>query len=703
MEFAPPQHRRPRHPKYDAIHRALLAGLISNVGIKSDTYEYLGLRSARFSIFPGSALFSQKPKWLMAAELVETTKLYARTNAGIQPQWIERAADHLVVRTYSDPRYDNTTASVLATEKVALYGLVLIPARPVPYGPINPRISRELFIHHALVLGDFESKAPFIRHNAALIAEVETLEAKIRQRNLLADIATRYAFYDARLPQDIYDGARFETWRRKAEHEHPHLLYMNKDDLLRADAPPITPEYFPDRVRHEGLNLPLRYKYEPTDADDGISLTVPLAALTQLRPERYEWLVPGMLEEKIGALLRALPGGLRRNFVPVPDWAKSAAAALLPQAEAPEFSLREALANYLAHHASVAIAPADFPETTLPDHLRMAFTIVDDAGKILSTGRDLPALQRKLAPQAATHFSQIYQKEFHRDGIMAWDFGDLPESLTLQRFGMTIHAITALVDQTDSCALRLFPAKKVADAAHRGGLRRLFRFEHRKDTKFLAAHLPHFEQMALHYYALGKSEELRELLTTLVIDRALFSDAPLMRQTGEWHAASAVAAIRLLDTADTVCTVAAKLLAEHHTLRLLLSNAPRTLQAVIADIQGQLARLLPANFFLNTPWEWLQHYPRYLAGIRLRLEKLTLPNKNNLDRDLAATQQIAELWAQYLARQQQHAKLALDDPELELFRWMLEELRISLFAQELGTPFPISPRRMEKQWDKVRK
>ena len=330
MSFVQPQRHSPRHPKYDAIHRALLSGLLSNVGTKSDTYEYLGTRGTRFNIFPGSALFAVKPKWVVSAELVETTKLYGRTCAGVEPQWIERAAAHLVERSYSEPRWDAKTMSAVATEKVSLYGLVLIPARNVPFGPINAKQAREIFVHHALVLGDIpegRGLAPFMKHNRALVAEVEGLEAKIRQRNLLADVATRYAFYDARVPLEVYDGPLFERWRIEEEKRDPRLLFMKKEDLLRADAPPITPENYPDRLSDSsgGLQLPVTYRFEPGEAMDGLTLAVPMAALAQLRGDRYEWMVPGMLEEKIAVMLRALPGAMRRNFVPVPEWAKGAA------------------------------------------------------------------------------------------------------------------------------------------------------------------------------------------------------------------------------------------------------------------------------------------------------------------------------------------------------------------------------------------
>jgi ATP-dependent helicase HrpA len=709
MEFKPPQSRAPRHPKYDAIHRALLSGLISNVGTKTETHEYQGPRGLRFSIFPGSTLFGQKPKWMMAGELVETTKLYARTCATIQPQWVERAAAHLVERTHSDPRWDAVTGSVIATERVTLYGLVLIPARTVPYGPINGRISRELFIHHALVLGDIRippADTPFFRHNAALVAEVELLEAKIRQRNLLADAATRFNFYEARVPQEITNAAQFETWRRRVEATNPRLLYMNKEDLLRSDAPAITPQNYPDRLSDAsgGLRLPLTYRFDPGEVIDGLTLAVPVAALTQLRPERYEWLVPGMLEEKIAAMLRELPGAMRRNFVPVPNWAKAAAEALLASGSVDtDISLRETLAGFLAKQTGVEIKAADFSEEALPPYMRMNFRVVDDGGKVIGLSRDLPGLQRKLASVAAGTFATIYDRAFNREHVTAWDFGDMPESLTVQRFKMTIVAYPALVENGDQCALRLLPSKEVAESAHRGGVRRMFRIEYRRDVKSLANNLPHFGQMALQYYTLGKSEELREDLLTLVADRALFMDSPVPRKQAEYEALKYKAATRLTETAERVSTVASAILQEYHDLTLLMDEVGAALGAALSDVREQLAYLLPHRFLLTTPWEWLEHVPRYLKGMRLRLEKLNLGGEDVLTRDYAGMASVAPWWNNYLERKGQHAARGIVDPELGLFRWMLEEFRISLFAQELGMIMPISDRRLEKQWEKVRR
>jgi ATP-dependent helicase HrpA len=714
MEFQPPQRHAPKHPRFDAIHRALLTGFLSNVGTKSDTYEYLGTRGIRFSIFPGSGQFSLKPKWLVAGELVETTKLYARTCAAVQPQWIERAASHLVERTYSEPRWDAKTASAIATEKVSLHGLVLIPARIVPYGPINPQISRELFLHHGLVLGEMRSDAPFIRHNAALIAHVETLEAKIRQRNLLADFATRFAFYDARVPLDIHNGPQFDTWRRAVEKQDPHLLFMNEADLLRADAPAITSDNYPDRLRDPagGLQLPVTYRFEPGENNDGLTLRVPIAALPQLRAGRYEWLVPGMLEEKIAALLRALPGSLRRSFVPVPEWSKVAAAALLAEHAVggnSKGSLRDALAHFLATQTSTPLVPGDLSEEALAPHLKMNFQVIDDQGKVLGMARDLAALQRKLASHAAGAFATLHDRRFQQEGIVGWSFGELPESVEVQRFGMTITAYPGLVDRGETCGLRLFPSREAAEGAHRAGVRRLFQMEQRREVKGLANSLPEYGRMALQYYLLGPTEELKGDLATLIVDRALFEEGAVPRGKGAYEEVKRRGAGRLGATAERVGRLVGDILREYHRVSLLMdeTHAARggvgAMGAALADVHDQMVYLLPRHFLLGTGYGDLENFPRYLAGMRVRLEKLKAGGAAVLDRDLEGMGAVAAWWNRYLERREQHAAMHVEDAELGRLRWMVEEFRIARFAQELGTVVAISERRLERQWEKVRK
>src|SRR5688572_4931333 len=383
-----------REIDYAAIHRSLLAGLLGNVGMKTESFEYLGTRGSKFHVFPGSALFKRKPQWLMAAELVETTKLYARTNAKIDPMWIERAAEHLVKRTYGEPRWERETANVVADEKVTLHGLPIVPRRKVSYGPIDPKASRSIFIQFALVECEFDTIAPFFKHNKALVEEVRALEAKSREREYLVEDQVRYQFYDARLPKDVYNGHTFEKWRKVVERHNPKALFMQKRDLLRRSAEEVTEQAFPDFVLVGGTRVPLEYHLDPGEAMDGVTATIPLAALNQMPDEPFEWLVPGLLREKVLGLIRSLPKSVRVSFVPAPDFAERSMDRMMPSFR--EGSLYEALAIVLGKLSGLPIRSTDFDDSELPAYLLMNFRIIDQHGKTLQTGRNLPEIRQKL-------------------------------------------------------------------------------------------------------------------------------------------------------------------------------------------------------------------------------------------------------------------------------------------------------------------
>jgi ATP-dependent helicase HrpA len=438
-----------------------------------------------------------------------------------------------------------------------------------------------------------------------------------------------------------------------------------------------------------------------------------------------------MLEDKIAALLRGLPGALRRNFVPVPDWAKAAAAAVggvtgmeasgrKPEVAAQnsgvsaappghDASLREALAAYLARQTGVEIKAEDFSEEGLPSHLRMNFKVMDDSAKVLGLSRDLPQLQRKLAREAAGTFAGIYQREFNRNGITVWDFGDLPESVTVQRFKMSIVAYPALVDQGDTCALRLLPSKESGQEAHRAGVRRLFWLGHRREIKGLTAKLPDFARMKLQYLLLGRSIELRDDLLTLIVDRALFADpgqgtaeTTIPRKQAEFEALHREGGERLNASAEKVGGLVSAILEEHLKLALVVEAARAEIRHARGDVHDQLVYLLPKHFLVRTDFRWLEHFPRYLAAMRTRLEKLAAGGPV-IERDAQAMELVTPFVRQYELRKREHDAIGLRDPELELFRWMLEEYRVSLFAQELGMAIPVSQRRMERQWELVRR
>jgi ATP-dependent helicase HrpA len=680
----------------DAIHRALLVGLLSNIGVKSESFEYNGARNTKFHLFPGSALFSRKPPWVMAAELVETTKLYARTVAPIRPEWVERLAGHLLKKSYTDPHWQPHTGHVMAYERVTLFGLTLVPRRSVHYGPIDPKTSRQLFIQHALVDADWYTNGAFFRHNQDLIDRIQTIENKSRRRDLLADPQAQFDFYDKRVPAGVYNGPLFEKWRRQAEAQTPKLLFMTEQDLMKYDAPPLAWEQFPDDMTVNSMVLPLQYHLEPGHAEDGITVTIPFAALNQLSPEPFEWLVPGLLKEKILALIRSLPKALRTNFVPAPDVADAA----FPALRARTGSLLDALADWLGKRSGIKVTRHDFQLDTLPDHLRMNFRIIDPAGKEVASGRDLLELRRKIGGEAQSTFSAGAEAEFNRDQITRWDFGDLPEKVEVSRHGMRLVGYPALVDAGTTISLRVRETPESAAASSRAGLRRLFLLQLSNEFRSVSRRLP-IDESCLHYAPIGDCDQLRADIVMAAADRALFADPSPVYTRQQFVDRAADAWKRLPQIADSLVEIAQSVLESFHQLNLALERPyPPLLKPSIQDIQSHLRTLVHKGFMLNTPSEALEHLPRYLKGIEVRLKKLT---NAGLSRDVAHRETIAPLWEAYVQRNAEHEKRGIVDPQLEAYRWMLEELRVSLFAQELKTAIPVSVQRLQRQWELVQK
>jgi ATP-dependent helicase HrpA len=694
-----PQRDMPRERR-DAVHRALLAGLLGNVGVKKDKGEFQGARGKKFHVFPGSALFKRHPEWVMAAELVETTRLYARTVGPARADWVERLAEHLVQRTYSDEHWNRERARVEAYERVTLQGLVLVARRVIDYGPMEPALSRAIFIHQALVKGEYRTAAPFFAHNQRLVEQVRLIEAKARRRDVLVDEEARVRFFDARVPRRVYDGHEFEKWRRQAEKHNERLLYMSRSDLMLHGAEGVTAELFPDSLTVEGVKVALEYRFDPGHAADGITTVVPLAALNQLPAEPFEWLVPGYLTEKIVALIRSMPKPLRVQFIPAPEVAQAAAAAL----GFGRGSLLDALALVLGKRSGAQVARTAFEVETLPDHLRMNFRVTDAAGKTVAAGRDLEEIRRKLGVKARETFSSMPPTEFHRDKITRWDFGDLPEHVELRRMGMTLLGYPSLVDGGASASVRVLDAPAAARAAMRGGLRRLFMIQVGEELKYLSRKLPGIEQMSLHYAALGSYEELKRDLLTAAADLALFGDeddeaANRIRTRDAFAARAQEGWKRLTQSANEVSAAATEALVLRHQLhQRLAEDFPPLLLPAGRDLRDQLARLVPPRFLVRTPTVWLKHLPRFLKGMQIRVQRLF---NAGLARDAAASAELAPLWKQYLQRELNHRSRGLNDPALEQFRWMLEELRVSLFAQELKTSVPVSVKRLEALWEQV--
>jgi len=693
---------RDLHPqRRDAIHRALLAGLLGNVGVKADNREYKGAGGRKFSIFPGSALFKRSPEWVMAAELVETTKLYARTVGPARAEWVERLAEHLVKRTYSDEHWHAGHARVEAYERVTLQGLVLVNRRPVDFGPLEPKLSRPIFILHALVRGEYRTAAPFFQHNRKLVEHVQTIEAKARRRDVLVDEEARARFFDSRVPQRVYDGLEFEKWRRQAEKHNPRLLFMEKTDLMLHGAEGVTAELYPDALAIDGVNVPLEYRFDPGHPADGVTAIIPLPALNQLPAEPFEWLVPGYLTDKVVALIRSLPKPIRVQLIPAPEVARDAAATL----SFGQGPLLDAVAVALGKRAGSQIPKTAFDVGTLPDPLRMNFRVVDNAGKVVAQGRDLEEIRRRLGIKARQSFAAMPPGEFHKDKLTRWDFGDLPEHVELKRHGMTLLGYPALVDEGATVSLRVLDAPEAARAAMRGGLRRLFMIQVAEELKYLVRKLPGLDAMCVQYALLGNSNELKQELLAAAADRAFFGEmtdeqAGAAVRTRDAFSARAEAGWRNLTVAgNETAALASEVLPLYQNVHQRLGeDFPPLLLPAARDLREQLGRLVPPRFLTRTPARWLPHLPRFLRGMQVRLDRLF---NAGLSRDHQAAQQLAPLWRAYVERDQAHRARNVRDRALENFRWMLEELRVSLFAQELKTSVPVSVKRMEALWEEV--
>ena len=706
--------------RYDAVHRALLAGLLGNVANKTDIYEYTGARGTKLHVHPGSSQFERKPQWIMAAELVETTKLYARTVAKIQPEWVEHLADHLVKRAYTDPHWNPQTAHVVAYEKVTLYGLTIIPQRTVHYGPIDPKASRDIFIH-ALVEGEFQTDAPFLRHNQKLIDDIQTLEAKSRQRDVLVSHEVRFDFYNARIPANVYNGPLFEKWRRSVERNSPRILFMSRRDLMMHSASDVTQELFPDHLFIDKLRVPLEYHFEPGHVADGVTATIPLPALNQVPAVRFEWVVPGLLREKLTALIKSLPKQLRVNFVPAPDFAEKAYQFFVDAGRKQGWQslgpINDALATFLSKQQGITVPPGAFDPTSLLDHLHTNFKIVDEAGKQIAMGRDLNELRRRLGIKVKTTFEQIEHPKFNREDVTEWDFGDLPESVQVQRHGMTLTAYPALAvcdpdpnqppqrkaaQKVSGLCLRLFDSRDAAAASHAAGLRRLFIAELRDEIRYFSSNIPGIHQMCMHYATLGPCQDLKDDIVGETINRTFLEpdtnvrtqmEFELRKQAGRRH--------KLLEVGREVATLAGQILEVYHQVALQL-NKPSipAFAAAIQDVRQQLAHLMPKGFLTTTPDAWLVHYPRFLKAVLARVQKLSTAGHT---RDATYMAELTPFWTGYVERVKHNRANNVQDPAMEHFRWMLEEFRVSLFAQELKTSMPISAKRLEKQWELVRK
>jgi ATP-dependent helicase HrpA len=717
---------------YEQIHMSMLAGLLGNVGCKQDDEEvYLGARGIKFYRHPGAHLSKKPGRWTVVSELVETTRLFGRGIANIEASWLEQVGAHLLRKQLLDPHWEKKSAEVIALERATLYGLVIYSGRRVPFGKVDPQSAREIFIREALVHGQWESNLPFLAANHKMIAKVEELEHKSRRQDVLVDDELIFAFYDQQIPADVCSGRLLEAWYRKEHQRQPQLLLLTREELMRHEAAGITTQAFPKTIRLGGTDCTATYLHEPGDARDGVTVTVPLFVLNQVNEERCEWLVPGLLKDKIHALLKSLPQKPRSRFVPLPDSAGKLAEAL-GQAEIFGIgSLTDVLLKKVRDITSLDVKRADFKLDMLSAHLFMNLRVVDEHGRQLGMGRNLGALKAEWGSQARGAFQALAQLKVQattgttpnatktivanvnvnanakpdqalanskssqvssvaQQRYTAWSFGDLPELMEIKKGGQSLIGFPALVDLVDAVQIEVFDEPEVAAQKHREGLRRLFALQIKDALKYLEKNIPDLQKMAVAYMPLGTADELRQQIIEVALDRAFLMD-PLPADELSFKKRIDEGRGRLTLIANEVARLAGVILIEYALAIRKIKDTKNAPEAV-ADCAQQLQRLVPKRFLALTPWGQLQHFSRYLKAIVLRLDKWRADPARDAAKLLELKPQDQRYWRLVAER-----KGAMDERMLE-FRWLLEELRVSFFAQELRTPQPVSVKRLDKAW-----
>ncbi|MBU3899884.1 MAG: ATP-dependent RNA helicase HrpA [Gammaproteobacteria bacterium] len=726
---------------YEQLHLSMLSGLLGNIGCKLETEgaggEYLGARGIKFYPHPGAHLVKKPGRWIVAAELVETTRLFGRGIAAIEPQWLEQVGAHLLKKQLLDPHWEKKAAEVNALERATLYGIVIYSGRRVNFGRVDMVAAREIFIRQALVEGQWDTKLPFLDANQKLIKQVEDLEHKARRQDVLVDEELIFAFYDQQLPPDVCSGYSFENWYREEIKKSPKLLLLTLEELMRHEAAGITTQSFPKTIRLGGVDCAAVYLHEPGDAKDGLTVTVPLFVLNQVNEERCEWLVPGMLKDKVQALIKTLHQRPRSRLVPLPDSASKMAEALNVPEMFGHGSLLDAVLKLVRQATSIDVVRADIKADMLSAHFFMNFRVVDEHGRQLGTGRNLGALKAELGAKARGAFQVLAGLKMAKDAAAlpvfkenqplarvnsskeaiktvvlpaapagqrhsAWTFGELPELLEIQKGGQTLIGYPALIDAGDAVMIEVFDEPDVAAAKHRAGLRRLFSLQIKDALKYLEKNIPDLQKMAVIFMQVGKSlegssggtlEELREQIIAVALDRAFLLE-PLPTNELDFKRRIDEGRGRLTLIATEVARLAAAILTEYAVATRKIKdtkNAPEATQ----DCAQQLARLMPKRFLAASPWPALQHFARYQKAITARLDKYRADPARDASR-LAELRPLEQRYWRLVAER----KGVLDE-RLQEFRWLLEELRVSFFAQELRTPQPVSVKRLDKAWGQL--
>ncbi|WP_418957903.1 ATP-dependent RNA helicase HrpA [Streptomyces tritici] len=689
------------------VHVSLLAGLLSHVGMKDvkegAKNEYLGARNAKFAIFPGSALFKKPPRFVMSAELVETSRLWARVNARIEPEWIEPLAQHLVKKTYSEPHWEKDQAAVMAIEKVTLYGVPIVTDRKVNYGKIDPEASRELFIRNALVEGDWRTHHKFFADNRKLLAEVEELEHRARRRDILVDEETLFDFYDKRVPEHVVSGAHFDSWWKHKRHEEPEFLDFEREMLINEKAGAVTKDDYPDAWRQGQLKFRVTYQFEPGADADGVTVHIPLQVLNQVTDEGFDWQIPGLREEVVTELIRSLPKPIRRNYVPAPNFAARFLDTVVPVQE----PLTTALARELHRMVGVPVAPEDFDWAKVPEHLKITFRIVDERRRRLAEDKDLEALKLKLRPKARQALSKAAAaaaagpsgsgQSVERTGLTDWTIGTLTKVFETRRAGQPVKAYPALVDAGDSVSVRLFDTEaEQAEAMWRGTRKLIMLNVPVNPAKFAGDKLTNQQKLALSRNPHGSVQALFEDCATAAADKLIADHGgPAWDEESFRKLFDKVRADLVELTVRTVAQVQQVLAAWQACERRLKATNSLALIGNVADVRDQLAWLMPAGFVTRTGLRRLPDLMRYLVAADRRLQQMP----TGVQRDTTRMEKVHEMLDEYAWLLEQLPKGRPVPTEVTDIRWMIEELRVSYFAHALGTAYPVSDKRIVKAID----
>lgn len=680
---------------FRGIHCSLLSGLLSHIGQKdADKQEFTGARNARFAIFPGSALFKKPPKWTMVAELVETSRLWGRIAARIDPEWIEPLAQHLIKKSYSEPHWEKAQGAVMATEKVTLYGLPIVAARKVNYGSIDPQISRELFIRHALVEGDWQTRHAFFLANQRLRSEVEELEHKSRRRDILVDDETLFSFYDQRIGHDVVSARHFDSWWKKASREEPELLNFEKSMLIKDGAQGVSALDYPNFWHQGSFKLRLSYQFEPGTDADGVTVHIPLAILNQIEESGFDWQIPGIRRELIIALIKSLPKPIRRNFVPAPNYAE----AFLGRATPLEMPLLESMERELRRMTGVTVSREEWQLDQVPDHLRMTFRVIDDKKKTLAEGKSLEALKTELKGQVQQTLSEVADDGLEQQGLHVWSFGSLPQSYEQKRGGYSMKAFPALVDEKDSVAIRLFETEQEQQQAMWQGSRRLLLLNIPSPIKYLHEKLPNKAKLGLYFNPYGKVLDLIDDCIACGIDSLIAKHGgPAWSEEGFTQLHEQVRA-ELNDEVVSIARQVEQILTTANGInKRLKGRVDISLALALSDIKNQVGNLIYRGFVTATGAARLPDVERYLHAIERRLEKLAIdPHRDRAQ--MLKVEQVQQAWKQMLNKLPPQRA---NEPEVKEIRWMIEELRVSYFAQQLGTPYPISEKRIMQAIDQI--